>query len=65
MMAPTRYLAHQIQKVVMSLGDFMGDHNHACIGRTSAREDMRKLDEGQHNVVECESAIFSLFIFIN
>merc|ERR1712004_844523 len=50
-LAPTRELAQQIQKVVMSLGDYMGAQCHACIGGTSVREDMRKLDVGQHIVV--------------
>ena len=49
-----RELAQQIQKVVMALGDYMGAQCHACIGGTSVREDMRKLDAGQHIVVgEC------------
>ena len=50
-LAPTRELAQQIQKVVMALGDYMGAQCHACIGGTSVREDMRKLDAGQHIVV--------------
>ena len=37
MLAPTRELAQQIQKVVMSLGDYMGAQCHACIGGTSVR----------------------------
>merc|ERR1712227_664582 len=40
-LAPTRELAQQIQKVVMSLGDYMGAQCHACIGGTSVKEDMR------------------------
>jgi translation initiation factor 4A len=50
-LAPTRELAQQIQKVVMALGDYMGARCHACIGGTSVREDMSKLDAGQHIVV--------------
>ena len=50
-LAPTRELAQQIQKVVIALGDYMGAQCHACIGGTSVREDMRKLDAGQHIVV--------------
>jgi translation initiation factor 4A len=50
-LAPTRELAQQIQKVVMALGDYMGAQCHACIGGTSVREDMRKLDDGVHVVV--------------
>merc|ERR1712226_1221662 len=45
-LAPTRELAQQIQKVVMSLGDYMGAQCHACIGGTSVKEDMRKLARG-------------------
>ena len=44
-LAPTRELAQQIQKVVMSLGDYMGAQCHACIGGTSVRGDMGKLDQ--------------------
>ncbi|OWK14428.1 EIF4A1, partial [Cervus elaphus hippelaphus] len=34
-LAPTRELAQQIQKVVMALGDYMGASCHACIGGTN------------------------------
>ena len=37
LLAPTRELAQQIQKVAMSLGDYMGAQCHACIGGTSVR----------------------------
>jgi translation initiation factor 4A len=57
-LAPTRELAQQIQKVVMALGDYMGAQCHACIGGTSVREDMRKLDDGVHVVVGT-STLFS------
>jgi len=50
-LAPTRELAQQIQKVVMALGDYMGAQCHACIGGTSVREDMMKLNNGVHIVV--------------
>ena len=50
-LAPTHELAQQTQKVVMALGDYMGARCHASIGGISVREDMRKLDEGQHVVV--------------
>merc|ERR1712121_41358 len=39
-LAPTRELAQQIQKVVLALGDYLGAHCHACIGGTLVREDM-------------------------
>lgn len=50
-MAPTRELAQQIQKVVMALGDYMDIKVHACIGGTSTRDDQRKLEAGVHVVV--------------
>uniref|UniRef100_A0A2K6K1I7 RNA helicase n=1 Tax=Rhinopithecus bieti TaxID=61621 RepID=A0A2K6K1I7_RHIBE len=39
-LAPTRELAQQIQKVVMALGDYMGASCHACIGGTNVLFDM-------------------------
>ena len=63
-LAPTRELAQQIQKVVMALGDYMGAQCHACIGGTSVREDMRKLDDGVHVVVgECELLFTRIVMF--
>ncbi|CAO1304390.1 unnamed protein product [Diamesa serratosioi] len=50
-LAPTRELATQIQKVVVALGDFMSAQSHACIGGTNVREDMRNLEQGVHVVV--------------
>jgi hypothetical protein len=59
-LAPTRELAQQIQKVVMALGDYMGAQGHACIGGTSVRNDMRKLDVGQHIVVGTPGCVFDM-----
>jgi len=50
-LAPTRELAQQIQKVALALGDYMKVKCHACIGGTSVREDIEKLKDGQHVVV--------------
>ncbi|MFH4980027.1 hypothetical protein AB6A40_006736 [Gnathostoma spinigerum] len=50
-MAPTRELAQQIQKVVMSLGEYMSVKCHACIGGSNVRDDQRKLEAGVHIVV--------------
>ncbi len=50
-LAPTRELAQQIQKVVIALGDYMKINCHACIGGTNVREDMAKLNEGAQVVV--------------
>jgi len=50
-LAPTRELAQQIQKVVLALGDFMQVTCHACIGGTNVKEDLKKLDGGAQIVV--------------
>merc|ERR1719323_683380 len=59
-LAPTRELAQQIQKVVMALGDYMGAQCHACIGGTSVREDMNKLNSGVHIVVGTPGRVFDM-----
>lgn len=51
LLAPTRELAQQIQKVVLALGDYMQITCHACIGGTNVRDDIRKLESGQQVVV--------------
>ncbi|KAG4302141.1 hypothetical protein PCK1_001413 [Pneumocystis canis] len=50
-LAPTRELAQQIQKVVIAIGDFMQVECHACIGGTNIRDDMQVLQTGVHVVV--------------
>ena len=50
-LAPTRELAQQIQKVVVAIGDFMNVECHACIGGTVVRDDVKALQEGVHVVV--------------
>ena len=51
-LAPTRELAGQIMKVVVALGDFMVSLQiHACVGGSSVRDDIRKLQQGVHVVV--------------
>ncbi len=59
-LAPTRELAQQIQKMVMQLGDFMQAQCHACIGGTNMREDIRKLQEGVHVVVGSPGRIYDM-----
>ncbi len=44
----------------MALGDCMGAQCHACIGGTSVREDMHKLDVGQHIVVGTPGRVFDM-----
>ncbi|KAI1315454.1 translation initiation factor eIF4A [Mortierella claussenii] len=51
LLAPTRELAQQIQKVVLALGDFLKVQCQACIGGTNVRDDMARLTVGSHVVV--------------
>jgi len=50
-LAPTRELATQIQKVSLALGDYQHVRCHCCIGGRSVREDIAKLREGPHLVI--------------
>mmetsp|Transcript_95156 Transcript_95156/g.198951 ORF Transcript_95156/g.198951 Transcript_95156/m.198951 type:complete len:392 (+) Transcript_95156:123-1298(+) len=59
-LAPTRELANQIQKVALALGDYMGVRCHACIGGTSVREDIDKLRDGQHMVVGTPGRVYDM-----
>jgi translation initiation factor 4A len=59
-LAPTRELAQQIQKVVIALGDFMNVECHACIGGTNVREDMKKLESGVHVVVGTPGRVYDM-----
>ncbi|KAG0201981.1 translation initiation factor eIF4A, partial [Mortierella sp. GBA30] len=59
-LAPTRELAQQIQKVVIALGDFMKVACHACIGGTNVREDMKILETGAQVVVGTPGRVFDM-----
>ncbi|KAI4878288.1 hypothetical protein NFI96_019213, partial [Prochilodus magdalenae] len=60
-LAPTRELAQQIQKVVMALGDYMGANCHACIGGTNVRNEVAKLQaEAPHIVVGTPGRVFDM-----
>lgn len=50
-LAPTRELAQQTQKVVRALGDFLQITSHACVGGTLVRDDIRTLRDGVQIVV--------------
>ena len=45
-LSPTRELAEQSQKVLLSIGDYMKVQCHACIGGKSIGEDIRRLNYG-------------------
>ena len=59
-LAPTRELAQQIQKVVVALGDYMNIECHACVGGTNVREDMAKLQEGVQVVVGTPGRVYDM-----
>ncbi|KAF5748465.1 Eukaryotic initiation factor 4A-14 [Tripterygium wilfordii] len=59
-LAPTRELAQQIEKVMRALGDYLGVKVHACVGGTSIREDQRILSSGVHVVVGTPGRVFDM-----
>lgn len=59
-LAPTRELANQIQKVALALGDYMGIKCHACIGGTSIRDDIDKLRQGTHLIVGTPGRVYDM-----
>lgn len=59
-LAPTRELAQQIQKVVIALGDYLNVDCHVCVGGTAVREDMAKLGDGPHVVVGTPGRVFDM-----
>ncbi|KAJ4888607.1 Eukaryotic initiation factor 4A-1 [Raphanus sativus] len=50
-LAPTRELTQQIEKVMRALGDYIVVKVHAYVGGTSVLEDQRILHSGVHVVV--------------
>ncbi|KAF7977189.1 hypothetical protein HWV62_4431 [Athelia sp. TMB] len=59
-LAPTRELAQQIQKVVVALGGPLNIECHACVGGTRVREDIAKLQEGAQIVVGTPGRVFDM-----
>lgn len=59
-LAPTRELAQQIQKVVIALGDYMELQVHACVGGTAVRDDIRTLQGGVHVVVGTPGRVYDM-----
>eukprot|EP01015_Nassula_variabilis_P036245 TRINITY_DN92_c0_g1_i5.p1 TRINITY_DN92_c0_g1~~TRINITY_DN92_c0_g1_i5.p1 ORF type:complete len:396 (-),score=109.22 TRINITY_DN92_c0_g1_i5:123-1310(-) len=50
-LAPTRELAQQIQRVMLCIGEYLNVSIHLCTGGTNIAEDKRILREGVHVVV--------------
>jgi translation initiation factor 4A len=59
-LAPTRELAQQIEKVMRALGDYLQVKCHACVGGTSVREDQRTLQNGVHVVVGTPGRVYDM-----
>eukprot|EP00746_Dinoflagellata_sp_MGD_P150199 gnl/MRDRNA2_/MRDRNA2_82116_c0_seq1.p1 gnl/MRDRNA2_/MRDRNA2_82116_c0~~gnl/MRDRNA2_/MRDRNA2_82116_c0_seq1.p1 ORF type:complete len:405 (-),score=11.74 gnl/MRDRNA2_/MRDRNA2_82116_c0_seq1:101-1315(-) len=51
LLAPTRELAQQIEKVLRALGDYLDIKCHTCVGGTLVKDDKRILEAGVHAVV--------------
>lgn len=59
-LVPTRELAHQIKKVLDSIGDYCNISIHACIGGTNVMDDINALRDGQHIVVGTPGRIYDM-----
>eukprot|EP00921_Rhytidocystis_pertsovi_P001707 GHVQ01002911.1.p1 GENE.GHVQ01002911.1~~GHVQ01002911.1.p1 ORF type:complete len:431 (+),score=67.55 GHVQ01002911.1:183-1475(+) len=59
-LAPTRELAQQIQKVVLALGDYLKVQCHACVGGTVVRDDIARLKQGVHIVVGTPGRVYDM-----
>jgi len=61
-LAPTRELASQINKVVLALGDYMNVRSHECIGGKSIQIDIQEIDKGQHVIVGTPGRVNDMII---
>jgi ATP-dependent helicase YprA (DUF1998 family) len=59
-LAPTRELAQQIQKVTRALGDYLKVTSHACVGGTLVRDDIRILKDGVQVVVGTPGRVYDM-----
>lgn len=59
-LAPTRELAQQIQKVTSAIGEYMKVKVHACVGGTAVREDIGILRDGVHVVVGTPGRVYDM-----
>mmetsp|Transcript_25046 Transcript_25046/g.70103 ORF Transcript_25046/g.70103 Transcript_25046/m.70103 type:complete len:409 (+) Transcript_25046:105-1331(+) len=61
-LAPTRELAQQIQKVVLALGDYFNVRCHSCIGGTRVADDVARLKDGVHIVVGTPGRVMDMLM---
>jgi len=50
-LGPTRELAQQIQKVVLSLGDYMGASCYACVGGNNMKNEIQRLQADPQQII--------------
>jgi translation initiation factor 4A len=50
-LAPTRELAQQIQRVIMCIGEYLKVVCYTCVGGTNVAEDKKRLKEGGVHIV--------------
>jgi translation initiation factor 4A len=59
-LAPTRELAQQIQRVVKGISSYMSVATALCIGGTSTRDDVKLLQSGVHVVIGTPGRVFDM-----
>lgn len=59
-LAPTRELAQQIQRVILQIGQYMNVKAYVCIGGKNPRRDIRELEKGVHVVVGTPGRVLHL-----
>jgi len=59
-LAPTRELAQQSQRVVTHLGDYLNIKCHGCVGGTSVDQDVQALQSGVHVVVGTPGRVWDM-----
>mmetsp|Transcript_29033 Transcript_29033/g.64221 ORF Transcript_29033/g.64221 Transcript_29033/m.64221 type:complete len:394 (+) Transcript_29033:79-1260(+) len=59
-LAPTRELADQTNKVVLALGDYCNVQSHACVGGSNYKDSISRLREGQHVVVATPGRVYDM-----
>lgn len=59
-LAPTRELAQQIQRVMLCLSEFMGIMVYTCTGGTNVNEDKKVLKAGAHVVVGTPGRVYDM-----
>jgi ATP-dependent RNA helicase len=59
-LTPTRELAQQIERLVLSIGSTSKIQAHACIGGRSIADDIKRLDMGVHIVTGTPGRVFDM-----